>query len=73
MKHTKANNLKAAVKNMKRIYMLRGFRGMDMHMDGEFKCLRGKLTEMCIRLNIVSSDEHVLEADWNIRIIKDMV
>jgi len=62
-----------AIRNIKRVYALRGFIVRYMYMDGEFECLRYDLADMKIHLNIVSRDEHVPEIERSNRAIKDRV
>jgi len=62
-----------SVKQIKRLYMQRGFRLVDILMDGQFEPLRGDLAAMGIQLNTVSNDEHVSEIEHYIRTVKERV
>jgi hypothetical protein len=61
----------AAIKKVKQIYSMRGFRITQMMMDGQFENLRGDLAEMQIGLNTVSNDEHVPDIERHIRTMKE--
>jgi hypothetical protein len=43
--------------------MKRGFRIVDLLMDGQFEPIRGDLAELQITLNTVASGEHVPEIE----------
>ena len=73
MKSTKAKDLKVEIRNNKRLYKLRGFTVTEMYMDGKFKCMQGILTDMGIKLNVCSREEHIPGAERNIQTIKDRV
>jgi hypothetical protein len=63
--------LLAAIKSVKRIYALRGFKITSGHVDNEFEHMRGDLQEMGITLNVVSAGEHVPEIERYIRTVKE--
>ena len=73
MKSTKTKDLKVAIRNIKRIYKLRGFNVTEMYIYGEIKCMQGILADMGIKLNVCSREEHIPGAERNIRTIKDRV
>jgi hypothetical protein len=50
-----------AIKQVKNMYMKRGFNLTTLLMDGQFESLRGDLASLNIRLNTVASDEHMPE------------
>jgi hypothetical protein len=60
-----------AIKQVKAIYMQRGFTISTILLDGQFESIRGELAELQITLNTVSNDEHVPEAERHIRTIKE--
>jgi Reverse transcriptase (RNA-dependent DNA polymerase) len=68
-----SKSLMIAIKNVKNVYMKRGFNISIILMDGQFESLRGDLSEMKITLNTVSNDEHVPEIERHIRTIKERV
>jgi hypothetical protein len=47
-----------AIKQVKAIYMRRGFNLTQLLMDGQFEPQRAEVAEMRITLNTVSADEH---------------
>ena len=55
-----------AIKQVKNMYMKRGFNLTTLLMDGQFESLRGDLASLNIRLNTVASDEHMPEVRWTI-------
>jgi hypothetical protein len=61
----------SAVRQVKALYMKRGFRLNHMLMDGQFESIRGDLSLMQIELNCVSADEHVPEIERHIRTVKE--
>jgi hypothetical protein len=66
-----SKTIMAAIKKIKQLYSLRGFRITQMMMDGQFENLRGELADMQIGLNTVSNDEHVPDIEQHIRTIKE--
>ena len=55
-----------AMWKVKQVYNCRGFAIHHVLMDGQFDLLQGDLASMSITLNMVSNDEHILEARWYI-------
>lgn len=62
-----------AIKQLKAIYMKRGFNITTILMDGQFEPLRTDLAGLNISLNSVSRDEHVPEIERAIRTVKERV
>jgi len=62
--------LKECFRQIKAVYMKRGFRIVFSHMDGQFEPLRPTLAEMQIALNTASQDEHVAEIERFIQTLK---
>jgi hypothetical protein len=54
----------AAIKQVKSVYMKRGFKISHMLMDGQFESLRADVADLQITLNTVSNDEHVRESSY---------
>ena len=50
-----------AIKQVKNMYMKRGFNLTTLLMDGQFESLGGNLASLNIRWNTVASDEHMPE------------
>jgi hypothetical protein len=67
----KSPTILSAIKQVKKIYMKRGFQLDHMLMDGQFEPLRADLADMQITLNTVSNDEHVPEIERHIRTNKE--
>jgi hypothetical protein len=67
----KAMTIADAIKQVKAIYMKRGFRITHLLMDGQFETLHGDIAELRITLNTVSADEHVPNIERNIRTVKE--
>ena len=57
------STLQESIRQVKQVYMQRGFKLTNILMDGQFGCIRGNLVELHINLNIFSNDEHVGEID----------
>lgn len=55
--------LLAALKSVKRLYELRGFRVQHGHVDNECEPMRNDLLDIGIQFNIVSNDEHIPEVE----------
>ena len=47
------------MKQVKEVYMQRGFKVQNVLMDRQFTCIRGNLAELHINLNIFSNYEPV--------------
>jgi hypothetical protein len=58
MKNQNSSTILAAIKQVKSIYMKRGFVLNSMLMDGQFEPLRADLADLQITLNAVSNAEH---------------
>ena len=57
--NAEASTLKEFIRQVKQVYMQRGFKIANILMDGKFACTRGNLAELQINLNICSNDKHV--------------
>ena len=51
--------------------MQRGFRIVEMQMDGQFEPLRGALSEMKITMNVCSEAEHIGDIERLNRTVKE--
>ena len=71
LKSTKMETILECLKKVVKVYMQRGFRVIETHMDGEFESLRGDLAELKINLNTTARDEHVPEIKRYIRTLKE--
>ena len=71
LQNQQSKTMLAAIKQVKGIYMKRGFRLNVLLMDGQFEVLRGDLAEMQITLNTASNNEHVPEIERYIRTTKE--
>jgi hypothetical protein len=71
LKNRKLKELLLAIKSVKRIYTLRGFRITSAHVDSELEPMRGDLQELGMALNVVSADEHVPEVERFIRTVNE--
>ncbi len=69
----KGVNLLNGIKNVQKVYALRGFKVKTLLMDGQFEPMRGSFSELGILLNTVSADEHVPDVERYIRTIKEHV
>jgi hypothetical protein len=67
----KATTLISTLKQVKAIYVKRGFNFQFIFMDGQFEFLCGELADMQITLNTVANDEHVPDVERHIRTIKE--
>jgi arginine deiminase len=63
LRNQKAKTILVAIKQVKSIYMQRGFQLNHMLIDGQFELLRANLADLKITLNTVSADEHVPEIE----------
>jgi hypothetical protein len=52
-----------AIKNVKRLCALRGFRVQHCHVDNEFEGMRHEPLELGMQLNVVAEAEHVPEIE----------
>jgi hypothetical protein len=74
IKAVKSRHIKVllpAIKSVKRLYALRGFRVKYSHADNEFEPMRDTLLDIGIQLNVVAEAEHVPEVERYIRTIKE--
>ena len=60
-----------AIKQVRAVYMKRGFRVKNILLDGQFECLHGELSTLGITVNVVSNDEHVPDIERYIRTVKE--
>ena len=60
-----------AVRQVRTIYLKRGFRVTTILLDGQFEPLRGELSTIGITLNTPSEDEHVPDVERYIRTVKE--
>ena len=67
-----AINLQKYIKQVKRIYMHRGFKLVNILMDGQFECIRGDLDNIKVNLIICSNDEKMGEIERLNRTINEM-
>ena len=59
--NAEASTLQESTRQVKQVYMQRGFQISNILMDGKFSCTRGDLSEQQINLNICSNEKHVGE------------
>ena len=59
------------IKKVVGVYMQRGFRIVEIQMDGQFEPLRGALAEIKITMNICSEAEHVGDIERLNRTVKE--
>jgi hypothetical protein len=71
IQNQKSATILAAIKQIKSIYMKRGFKLDHMLMDGQFEPLWAELADISITLNTIWNDEHVSEIKRNIRTTKE--
>jgi len=67
----KNKTILTAIKQVKSMYMRRGFIIQTLLMDGQFESLRGDIADLQITLNTVSNDEHVPDIEQYIRTTKE--
>jgi hypothetical protein len=70
LKNQQNKTILAAIKQVKSIYMRRGFKISHMLMDGQFKLLRADMTDLQIKFNMVSNDKHVPKIERHIHTVK---
>ena len=61
--NAEASTQKESIRQVKKVYMLRGFKVANILIDGQFTCIRGNLAEIKINLNISSNEEDVGEIE----------
>jgi hypothetical protein len=71
LKNTKGPAILECIRNVRNIYVKRGFILEIIEVDGQFEPLRGDLAEMGITLNKCSREEHVPVAERRIRTLKE--
>jgi hypothetical protein len=71
IKNQQNKTILAAIKQVKSIYMRRGFIITHLLMDGQFEPLRADIADLKITLNTVSRDAHVPEIERRIRTVKE--
>jgi hypothetical protein len=71
LKNAKADTILAHIKDVRNIYVKRGFLLEIVEVDGQFEPLRGELAAMGITLNKCSREEHVPVAERRIRTLKE--
>ena len=59
--NAEASTLQESIRQVKQIYMQRGFKITNILTDGKFICIRDNLSKLQINLNICSNDEHLGE------------
>ena len=67
----KASTLQESIRQVKQVYIQRGFKITNILMDGKFKCIWGNLAELQININIWSNNEHIGEIERLNRTIKE--
>jgi hypothetical protein len=70
-KNQQNKTILAAIKQVKIIYLKRGFQVTHMLMDGQFESLRANLANLQINLNMVSNDEHIPKIKQRICTVKE--
>jgi hypothetical protein len=70
---TSTANIVKSLGNVQRIYSKCGFQVTTLLIDGEFESIRSKVADLGMTLNVVSCDEHVLEVERRISVIKERV
>ena len=60
---SEASALQESIRQVKQVYMQRGFKITNILMGGQFVCIMGNLEDLQINLNICSKDEHVGEIE----------
>jgi hypothetical protein len=71
LKNAKTNTIMKNIKDVRNVYLKRGFLLEIIEDDGQFEPLRGKLAELGITLNKCSHEEHVPVAERRIRTLKE--
>jgi hypothetical protein len=71
LKNAKADTILSHIKDMRNIYVKRGFLLEIVEVDGQFEPLRGELAAMGVTLNKCSREEHVPVAERRIRTLKE--
>ena len=71
MANDESSTLQESIRQVKQVYMQRGFKITNFLMDGQFTCIRVNLAELQININICSNDEHAGEIERLNRTIKE--
>ena len=71
--NAEASTLQESIRQVKQVYMQRGFKITIILMDGKFTCIRGNLAELKIILNICLNDKYVREIKRLNRTIKEQI
>jgi TPP-dependent 2-oxoacid decarboxylase len=71
LQNQKSKTILSAIKQVKSIYMKRGFKLDHILMDGQFEPLQAKLADMAITVNTISNDEHVPKIERHIQTTKE--
>ena len=61
--NAKLSTLQESIRQVKQVYMQRGFKINNILMDGQFTCIRVNLAELKINLNICSNNKHLGEIE----------
>ena len=67
----KIKNIVDGIKQVKNVYIARGFQAENALFDGEFELLVPDLGNMGIKANITAANEHVPEIERQIRVNKE--
>jgi hypothetical protein len=70
LKNAKADTILKKITDVRNIYIKRGFLLEIVEVDGQFKPIRGALSEMGVTLNTCSCEEHVPVAERRIHTLK---
>ena len=68
-----ATTLQESIRQVKQVYMQRGFKITNIIMDGQFACIRRNLAELQININACSNNEHVREIERLNQTVKESV
>ena len=71
--NVEASMLQESIRQVKKVYMQRGFKITNILMDGQLTCIRGNLAELKINLNICSNNKNVGEIERLKHTIKEQV
>ncbi len=71
LKNAKTNTIMANIKEVRNVYIKRGFLLEILEADGQFEPLRGELADLGVTLNKCSREEHVPVAERRIRTLKE--
>jgi hypothetical protein len=71
LKNAKADTILSHIRDIRDVYVKRGFSLQIVEVDGQFEPLRGELAAMGVTLNKCSREEHVPVAERRIRTLKE--